>query len=1498
MKRFNWLKENPVTRELASQLYGKPRRRRPVATGLRRVLRCPESLEPRLLLATFLVTNTNNSGAGSLRAAIAEANASAEFDVINFLIAGPGPHVISPQPTSADPLSVAMPISSPMLINGYSQAGARPNTLSEGNNADIRIRIDGALAGAGAGGLFIDGGGATIQGLAITRFEDGVIIRGGGGGNTIAGNFIGLDPLRNPLGNLGHGVTIEGSPGNRVGGTDPAARNVISANGEIGVRLVGSASVDNVIRGNYIGTDPSGTLDRGNGESLGAGGSGIEVGVFNIDMGYASRTVIGGAAPGAGNLISANAGSGIVLLGTPSRDNVIQGNYIGTTATGDAPLGNDRNGILLTLPLLQNGQPASGTASNNTIGGTEPGAGNVISGNTRHGISIFGPANNNVVQGNFIGTDAAGNERLGNGLEGIRLAHDADIIDGPTDNTIGGTAAGAGNVISGNGQNGVAVLGAGTQSNELLGNRIGTNAAGTAAIANSLHGVTINVATPGGNAASNTFIGGITAASRNIISGNGQAGVAIFGTGATGNRVQGNYIGTNMTGTAAIPNGNDGVRLGDDSSGAGPSGNFIGGTLPGAGNVISGNTDSGVEIAGTTTSGNFIEGNLIGTNAAGNAAVPNSRIGVLIDRAENTRIGGPSAPARNVISGNGNAGIVISNNPTSNSVIQGNYIGVKSDGVSPLGNQEAGVRIQFASNNMIGGSEVAAANVIAHNVQEGVLIQSGSTRNTVRLNSIHSNEYLGIDLFADGENINDLNDTDDGPNNRQNSPEIVLFNLYGPKVVGYFDSAPNTTYTFDFYSNDPTVLNLGEGQRYVATRTLTTDADGYVRFEFILPVATPLGQFITVTATDPDGNTSEFSHDADTDGLLDEWEMGEQVDGDGDGVGDFSLSTPDPLHKDLYVDVDAMGTVHSRMPGVRFDMTFIFNNKAPAPNVLNPDGTAGIKLHFEIDPAPLLPSKADEVDSMEELRVVKAANFGTAGERTNPALIAAKRMTHRYALFAPPDDKLGGLSWRYGHEFILMGGPGSTTYLDQLFFHELGHALGLDHGGGDDVGFKPNYHSAMNGIWANKPPDPGAFQDSWEINYSDARFPNLDENHLDESAGIGGHFAHFLHTGPLPAEVVEESGPVDWNRDGDTDDIIVTGIDLNRLVEDVNGDGRVNAVDDTTGEILIGHDDWSNLYLNFRHSIHYRGEFGQETASFGGQAAQAEPGFTHELIAQIHDLGYANGAPRISGLPDQIVDELQTLSFTVPATDPENDALTFVLAPGAPADASINANTGQFTWITDASDGPGEYVITVRVTDSGSGRVRERNYGIVVNDISQAGDYNANGTVEAADYVIWRKTLGESKTPFTRADGSGNGIIDQADYLIWRANFGKTLPPAVSGSSTIAATAMAESKTLTPPLFTRPESLAITSSFLAAANFVQSDSRFIGSQPSRQDHQTVALSHDEALMAWLTSKPQGTRRECPADACSDEIGGMNDNSAPEEFANAFDSVFAQQGVFT
>jgi hypothetical protein len=1133
-----------------------------------------EHLEPRVLLTAFIVTNTNNSGDGTLRQAILDANAIPGADLIRFAIPGPGPHVISPAPTGADVQTAAMPITDAVDIDGFSQPGSSANTLALGNNAVVRIRLDGASAPAGLAGLFIDAAsGVSISGMSVTRFEDGVIIRGGAGGNTVAGNFIGLDPAGNPAANRGYGVSIEGSPANTVGGADPADRNVVSSNGGIGVRLTRSASVDNIIAGNYIGTDPAGTLPRPN------GGAGVAVTAFAVADGYASRTTIGGLGPGSGNVISGNAQNGVLLLGPTNQFNAVQGNKIGTNAAGTAALGNGFFGVLISFPAI------------------------------------------------------------------------------------------------------------------------------------------------GTNASSNNTIGGIIPAARNIISGNGRAGVAIFGPGASGNAVQGNYIGTDVTGSYAISNLNDGVRLGDTSFGAGPSDHTIGGSLPGAGNLISGNIDNGVELSGAATTNNLVAGNLIGTDRAGAVAVFNTR-GVLVDAAPANRVGGAGAGARNIISGSETVGVRIQGATAVENRIQGNYIGTTPDGVSAIGNLGAGILVtDGASRNVIGapvGSfDEGEGNVIAFSGNDGVAVLGGA-RNTIRLNSIHTNAQIGIDLDGEEQTLNDATDSDDGPNGLQNWPEIVQFSLQGllPRVTGYFAGRPGIPYALDFYANDGTSrTNLGEGARYLSTETLTPDLDGYVQFNYTIPLSFPLGKFLTVTATDPEGNTSEFSHDADTDGLLDHWETGAGIDGNGDKVPDYYLASPDPLHKDVYVEVDAMPTYFTA--GAGQSVTFAFANFPPALSVLNPDGKVGITLHYELDPV-AVPQQA--VTNFEQLRAVKLQEFGTPQEKLLPNLLAAKRMTHRYAVFAPSDPNAGGRGWIWGHEFYLSISPGNTLNLAAVFMHELGHSISLRHGGVDHVNYKPNYHSVMNYMWSYRSAVPSqlppntparAFANSWKLDYSERVFPTLDKNRLDEQAGIGGHAGDVTKVGPWPMVIVPESGPVDWNRDGDFNDVVTTSVDINQDQSGVAG----------AGTVLGGYDDWSNLILNFRHSAEYLREFGRGNGAPAPAATfedEPEDDLPPDVIDALDDVGFANGAPRVRGLLAQIVNEGDLVAFTAPATDPEGDPLTFALAPGAPAGANIDRSTGRFTWQTTEADGYGEYVVVVRVTDAGSLRTRESGYGIVVRGLDDA----------------------------------------------------------------------------------------------------------------------------------------------------------------------------------
>jgi hypothetical protein len=339
---------------------------------------------------TYTVTNTNASGAGSLAQAILDSNARTGQDTVVFNISGSGVQLIDLSKTSLPN------ITDTLILDGYTQPGAHPNTLSVGNNAVILIQLDGGsvpFSGQGTGsGLSISGADCFVRGLSITGFLAGSISSAGRGivllqnasGNVIQGNFIGINPdgvtARNNSIGVGIGV---GAAQSTIGGADPAARNVISGNSQ-GIVIEQPATT---IVGNYIGTDATGMRAVGN--SLGLAVA-------------ASDVVVGGTSAGSGNLISGNQGVGIELgfqvggqTTKPGDRALIQGNLIGTKADGSGPIGNGSAGIYFL------------SSSNSTIGGLDPGAGNVIAFNDGGGVGVFGTGNrilsNSIYANNYHG---------------------------------------------------------------------------------------------------------------------------------------------------------------------------------------------------------------------------------------------------------------------------------------------------------------------------------------------------------------------------------------------------------------------------------------------------------------------------------------------------------------------------------------------------------------------------------------------------------------------------------------------------------------------------------------------------------------------------------------------------------------------------------------------------------------------------------------------------------------------------------------------------------------------------------------------------------------------------------------------------------------------------------------------------------------------------------------------------------------------------------------
>jgi len=906
-------------------------------------------LEDRRLLAGFTVNSLGDQSDGdladgicdtgnaqngftglrTLRAALENAELTAALDTISFQLSG------TINVNSFLPLAA---LRAPVTIDGQEQIRL------EGSENDYPAfwLLKGSAGGPGSAG-------STIKGLAITGFSWGILAETGNHvieDNSIGTNFQGASGLGNGRGielsgsggnlvrnniisgNQGYGVILDGSSGNRIednfigtkaGGFDPlgnghtgisivgsankVVRNVIAANNGPGIEIsgFGSNADDNEVLDNAIGTDQARSKAMGNagrgigifdasntvvrGNTISANGSGIDIGstsgsgstvtsnvvqgnfigtdgagTTTTDVNGASlgnkfsgitifggfENTIGGTTDAERNVISGNEQSGIELY-TGTRKNKIQGNRIGTDVTGTQALGNGYAGVRVVGGI------------ENEIGGTAEKAGNVISGNEVGVVisGVAGPATGNLVQGNRIGTDITGESALPN-RSGVVIS------DGATQNTVGGTQAGAGNVISGNRGDGIQILGVvnATRDNLIQGNFIGTNATGATALPNASAG--------GGSAlsiigASENTIGGVAAGASSSIatgvgsvsrSGTAYPGNLIVGSGGvlilgfvgspvTANKVQGNFIGTDATGTSSFPVDFGGVSLQNAAD------TLLGGVEKGAGNLIAGSGSGGVAIQGEDSTGNRVQGNYIGADITGKVAFPNSN-GVSLANASDNVIGGTEDGAGNLISGNTFCGVQIMGQGATDNRVEGNRIGTDISGDEDLSNGSDGVYIGLdATDNTIGGTVNEAGNSIAFNEGNGVTVESG-TGNAIRRNRIFANGSLGIDLGNDGVTANDVRDTDSGANGLQNFPSLSRVN--GTNYVTLV-AVPGQTFELEFFLISPTEAT------YLKTETVSTDdiSGTYFSKSILLPNTSSTVEFISVTATESSShNTSEL----------------------------------------------------------------------------------------------------------------------------------------------------------------------------------------------------------------------------------------------------------------------------------------------------------------------------------------------------------------------------------------------------------------------------------------------------------------------------------------------------------------------------------------------------------------------------------------------------------------------------------------------------------------
>src|SRR5262245_15446604 len=372
------------------------------------------------IAATFTVTNTDDTGAGSLRQAITDANNAAGADTIEFNIVGSGVHTITP----ATPLPQ---ITGPVTIDGYTQPGASANTNGPelGTNAVLLIEIDGTNTGEDPPDAILilaaTADGSTIRGLVLNRAASSAILVVGTDGVVIEGNFIGTNPAGTAgLGNAFAGILVNTGASNvTIGGTTPAARNLISGNTLYGISYgqaggAGGGGTNHLVQGNLIGTDATG------GNAIPGQDRGIET------LGTTSDILVGGTTAASRNVVSGNINYGIRFRAGGGTNNVAQGNFVGTNPAGDGPVPNAHYGISVEAPGV-------------VIGGAAEGEGNLSSGNGQVGINVFSTTGA-VIKGNRVGTDATGTFGIPNGTDGV--------VIGANSSTVGGIAPGEGNAIA------------------------------------------------------------------------------------------------------------------------------------------------------------------------------------------------------------------------------------------------------------------------------------------------------------------------------------------------------------------------------------------------------------------------------------------------------------------------------------------------------------------------------------------------------------------------------------------------------------------------------------------------------------------------------------------------------------------------------------------------------------------------------------------------------------------------------------------------------------------------------------------------------------------------------------------------------------------------------------------------------------------------------------------------------------------------------------------
>jgi parallel beta-helix repeat protein len=587
---------------------------------------------------TMVVSSLNDAGPGSLRAAILAANASpaGNSTVITLCVNG----------------TITLASALPTIARNMSINATTAPTYVSGGPPVVELDFNGhpgLIFGIGSDGSHLLGVAVdNASGNGVTLDDNSI---------TLNDNYIGLNLDGAKAGNGGNGVLVwSESNGDHIGANEADApdvvANVISGNRLNGVELVGSSS--NVVVDNRIGTNPAGTsaiANGGDGLYITHGSRGNEIGgttyvntvtgQVNNPTGNKGTVTPVFVVPPLGNLISGNDGNGVLIDGD-SRGNVLNGNFIGTTAGGNGALGNGGNGVWIA------GAPGNSLVGCKFVNNPFVYY-NVISGNRRNGLRVTN-SDNVTVQGNFFGIGANNTTVVKNRLDGI-------LVDGTSKNTHVGGVIPLGNVSAGNGLNGIAVLG--KARGFVTFNTFGGLLAFKGAAPNGLNGVLI------------TSTGGDNLVRTNVLSGNKGNGIELAGN-ASGVTIDPNIVGLNTKGNGVLPNGGDGLLIEGTAHG-----NVVGGTLVSVipQNTFSGNGGYGVVITGRAHD-NHVFRSFIGTQLLGVKALGNKKGGVLIaGTATANLIGLTTLLPADLISGNTGIGVTLTPGTLRNAVIN-NYIGL------------------------------------------------------------------------------------------------------------------------------------------------------------------------------------------------------------------------------------------------------------------------------------------------------------------------------------------------------------------------------------------------------------------------------------------------------------------------------------------------------------------------------------------------------------------------------------------------------------------------------------------------------------------------------------------------------------------------------------------------------------------------------------------------------------------------------------------------------